>query len=358
MSIATSEKPKAASPKSVAGRAVRLISHSEAAGLLDCQVKHAFAYTGRLTDGQALKPKMQASQLREGRAWGAGVAAWHSNQDAEPVECGLAAIVESLDDDAITQQENGTYDAVEHEQTYDHLKALLLDYATDAEPMSLTRLEHEITVGIPSRTGRQTSNRYRLQAFLDGVHTDDEGRDWIVEFKCRKRLSDFDQIAKARQTRWYAWAWAKATGHPVAGVIVEERLNATPSPVKLNKDSSPSKVQSCRPDSYAQAFEGIDAEPDPEVMAKLRQKTWHKRHVLLLTSRELDEAGRQLASVGSLIHQLDAGSLFPVRNPSPMRCPGCAFKDICTDPGDTALVDALFERRAPKREKEELAHAA
>jgi PD-(D/E)XK nuclease superfamily len=336
---------------------VRVISHSEASSLLDCQAKHAFAYTGALTGGQSLKPKTQAPQLREGRAWGAGVAAWHSNQGTEPIECGLAAMEESLDDDALTQQENGTYDAVEHEQTYDHLKALLLDYATDAEPLTLDRLEHEIEVGIPSRTGRQTSNRYRLQAFLDGVHAEDEGRDWIYEAKLRKRLTDFSMVAKERQPRWYAWAWRRLSGNPVAGVIVDERLNAVPSPVKLNKDGSPSKVQSCRPDAYAQAFEGIDAEPDPEVLAKLQQKAWHKRHVLLLTPRELDEAGRQLASVGSLVHQLDTGSLFPVRNPSPMRCPGCAFKDICVDPGDTALVDALYQRRVPKRDKE-LANAA
>lgn len=337
---------------------MRLISHSEASALLDCQVKHAFAYTGALTDGDSLKPKSVAPQLREGRAWGAAVAAWHANQDSEPIEHALAALEIHLSLDAAEQQTNGTFDKGEYDQICEHLRSLMLDYVLDAEPLSLTRLEHELTVGIPSRTGKQTSTRYRLSAFLDGVHIDQEGRDWIVEFKLRKRLSDFEMVAKARQTRWYAWAWAKSTGRPVAGVVVDERLNAIPAIVKLNKDSSPSKVQSCRPDSYVQAFEGLDAEPDPDVVAKLQQKQWHKRHILLLGERELEEAGRQLASVGSLVHQLDTGSLFPVRNPSPMRCPGCAFRDVCNDPGDTALVDALYLRRTPKRDKEPLNVAA
>lgn len=336
----------------------RLISHSEAAALLDCQVKHAFAYTGVLTDGRTLKPKTAAPVLRQGRAWGAAVAAWHANQDGEPIEQGLTAIALSLELDALDQRDNGTYDATEHEQTEDHLKALLLDYAIDAEPLNLTRLEHKLHVGIPSRTGKQTSNRYRLLAFLDGVHTDEEGRDWIVEFKCRKRLSDFDMVAKARQTRWYAWAWHKKTGRRIAGVLVDERLNATPSPVKLNKDGSPSKVQSCRPDAYLKAFENRENGADLDVLQKLQSKQWQRRHVLLLTPTEIDEAGRQLASVGSLIHQLDTGSLFPVRNPSPMRCPGCAFKDVCVDPGDTDLVDALYLRRTPKRDKEPMNVAA
>jgi hypothetical protein len=321
-------------------------------------MKHAFSYTGQITGGMALKPKAIAPPLREGKAWGAGVAAWHANQDGEPVEHALAAIEASLSLDAATQKENGTFDAEEYEAAEVHMRALLADYISEAEPLSLTRLEHELKVPIPSRTGKQISNRYRLQAFLDGVHTDEEGRDWIYEAKLRKRLSDFDMIAKARQTRWYAWAWAHETGRPVAGVIIEERLNALPSELKRNKDGSPSKVQSCRADTYAAGFADSDQEPDPDVLAKLQAKDWSKRHVLLLSDRELDEAGRQLASVGSLVHQFDTGALFPVRNPSPMRCPGCAFRDPCLDPGDTALIEALYEPRPPKCEREELPNVA
>jgi hypothetical protein len=329
---------------------IRRLSHSEVATALDCQVKHAFAYTGHLTDGDSLKGKSTAPQLREGKAWGAAVAAWHATGAVENAEVALAA---SLSLDAAEQQSFGVYDAGEHARISTHLAAILADYVTDAERIPIDRLEHELEVAIPSRTGLRDSNRYRLTAFLDGVHTDTQGRDWIVEFKLRKQFQSFDLIAKSRQLRWYAWAWHKTTGRHVAGIILEERLNAVPAEVKLNKNGSLSKVQSCRPDTYTAA--GGD---DPDVLAKLQHKRWSQRHTLLLTDFELREAGLQLASAGSLIQQLDAGALYPLRNPSPMRCPGCAFREVCVDPGDTELVDALFERRIPKREKEEVAHAA
>jgi len=330
---------------------IRPISHSEASAALDCQSRHAFAYTGTLTGGDALRPKSVAPQLREGRAWGAAVAAWHSTDG--DVDRAMVALEATLSLDAADQQEAGVYDPDEHRAMHLHLQAVLSDYVAHAELIPLDRLERELLVPIPSRTGIRDSNRYRLQAFVDGVHTDADGRDWIVEFKLRKKLTKFELIAKARQTRWYAWAWRKETGREVAGIILEERLNAVPKAVALNKDGTPSKVQSCRPDSYVAAFDDLAKQPDPDVLAKLQAKEWHKRHPLVLTPTELDEAGSQLASVGSLIHQLDTGALYPVRNPSPMRCPGCAFRDICGDEGDTELADALFERRPPKRERKE-----
>lgn len=334
---------------------VRLISHSEASTLLDCQFKHAFSYTGQLT-GDALKPKSTAPQLRAGAAWGAAVAAFHAN--AGDIDHAKAALEIRLSLDAAEQQQFGTYDAEEHTELANHLLALVDDYALEAKPLSLTRPEHKLEVPIPSRTGKRASNRYRLECYLDGVHTDEDGRDWIVEFKLRKRLTDFELLAKARQTRWYAWAWRCETGRPIAGVIVEERLNALPAEMKFNKDGSPSKVQSCRPDTYRAAVAGCIDPPDSDVLAKLESKVWQKRTPFVLTDAELDEAGRQLASVGFLIQQLDSGLLYPVRNPSPMRCPGCAFRDICVEPGDTELVDALFERRPAKRERKEAADAA
>ena len=337
----------------------RSISHSEVSSALDCQVRHAFQYTGQLTDGDTLKPHSTAMPLREGRAWGRAVAAWHEHHDLETAgEHARVALEIALSLDAADQQKAGVYDPDEHTALAERLTAILEDYTATAEHLPLTRLEHELYVAIPSRTGRRASTRYRLGAFLDGVHTDDQGRDWIVEFKLRKRLTSYDMIAKARQTRWYAWAWRRETGRPVAGVIVEERLNEVPPEVRLNQDRSPSKVQSCRPEAYLAAFENTLRDPDEEVLAKLEQKRWQHRTPLLLTERELDEAGHQLASAGMLIHQLDTGLLYPVRNPSPMRCPGCAFKDACTDPTDTDLIDAMYRRTTPKRNRGELAHAA
>ncbi len=81
---------------------IRPISHSESSTALDCQSKHAFAYTGRLTGGYALKPKSVAPQLREGRAWGAAVAAWHSTDG--DVDRAMVALEATLSLNAADQQ--------------------------------------------------------------------------------------------------------------------------------------------------------------------------------------------------------------------------------------------------------------
>jgi hypothetical protein len=331
----------------------RLLSHSEVSAALDCQVRHAFSYTGLLTDGDALTPKSVAPKLRAGRAWGRAVAAWHENHGPQAQEHAITAMAEALSLDEAEQREHGVFDQDEFDTLNRHLCDLLADYMATAEPIPLSRPEHELQVPIPSRTGVRNSTVYQLLCYLDGIHVDAEGRDWIVEFKLRGQLQPLELIAKARQLRWYAWAWRKETGRPVAGIISEERLDAVPAEVRLNQNGSLSKVQSCRPDAYVAA--GGD---DLDVLAKLEAKRWQQRHPFVLTERELDEAGKQLASAGSLIHQLDTGALYPVRNPSPMRCPGCAYRDVCTDPGDVALVDALFVRDIPKRDREELANVA
>ena len=196
-----------------------------------------------------------------------------------------------------------------------------------------------------------------MRRFAEVVDSEPDGRDWIVEFKLRGRLQSFEQISLSRQTRWYAWAWHRHTGRPIAGVIVDERFNEHPAPVRFNKNGSVSKVQSCRPESYMAACQEHGQPADDEILAKLNAKPWGARHELLLDDRELQEAGWQLTSAASLIHQLDTGALFPVRNPSPARCPGCAYRDICADAQDTALIDALYERKSPKRERKDHTHA-
>lgn len=334
---------------------LRPISHSETQTAMECQAKHAFAYTGHLTDGTVLKPKTTPIRLREGRAWGAGVAAYHATADVRNAKVRITA---QLSLDAADQQQHGLYDETAHQELEEYLHSLVDHYAAGTERLQLDRLEAEILVAIPSRTGVRQSNRYRLQAFVDGIHVDAEDRLWIVEFKLRKQLTPLSALQLDRQIRWYAWAYQRATGDEVTGVIVDERLNQAPAPVKLNKDGTPSKVQSCRLDDYIAAWQELGHEPDEETVAKLAAKDWQQRHWLLFRPEEIAEAGREVVSAASLISMLDRAELWPVRNPSRMRCPGCAYKDACPDPGDTALVDALYDRDVPKRAREEAANAA
>ena len=70
-----------------------------------------------------------------------------------------------------------------------------------------------------------------------------------------------------------------------------------------------------------------------------------------LTTAEIDEAVKQLVSAGQQIRDFDSADRYPVRNPSPLNCPGCQLRDICANPRTTELVNALFERTAPKKDR-------
>lgn len=339
---------------------IRLLSHSEISRAQDCEFQWAFAYGGQLTDGDALRPKTTAPLLREGRAWGRAVAAYQSNvlrSDALPL--GHDALDESLDEDAEAQREAGTYLDQEHEEMAERLHAMLDHYAADSEPLPIERLEHELVVSLPSRrNAARASSRYRFQCFFDGLHVDEQGRTWIYEAKLRRRLSSFEQLALSRQARLYAWAYRAATGTEITGVIFDERLNEVPRPVAFNKNGSPSRRQNCTPDAYEAACRELDVEVDAEVLAGLQSKPWASRHWLVLRPDELDDTARQLISASQHVAELDSGARWPVRNPSPMRCPGCAFREICAAPGERDLVDALFDRQPPKRDREEVPVAA
>ena len=328
----------------------RLLSHSEISTAYDCMAKHSYAYTGTLTGGDALKPKRVHVNLREGRAWGAGIAAWHYTGDKSAAH---AAMAKSLAADAEELQLVGFYDAQEHHATKNKLAAILDHEIGMSGRLDMVAMEEHLRVAVRSEGGRR-SPRYDFEGYLDGV-VEEHGRVWIWEAKLRKQLSSLDQVARSPQLRRYAWAWRELHGVNPAGIILDERLNAAPSEVKLNANGSVSKVQSCTVDAYLAACLQAEQEPDEEVLAKLAAKRWGERHRVFLTELEIAQAGRDLFSASRLIHQLetsrDRDRLDPVANPNPMRCPGCAYKEICGSPYDPELIDALFERVPPKRLK-------
>ncbi len=312
--------------------------------MLDCEYRHAFGYTGHLTDGSTLVPLHVAPVLREGRAWGRAVASWHSTGN---VNFALGQLAAAISEDAAEQREAGCYDPKEAEAMHDALSRILVHYVSRVPSLGIAWLEQEVVVPIPSRGGRRRSTKYRLQAFFDGMLEDDHGI-WLVEFKLRKRLSDLALVARSRQIHWYCWAWWQHTGTMPVGVIHDETLNAAPGPVKVNKDGGLSKVQSCTVEAYREA--GGD---DPEVEARLAAKQWGRTDRIFLTEKELVTAGRQLVSAAQRVRDLDSGALFPIRNPSPARCPSCQFRDVCDDPDNGELIDVLFNRSTPKRLRED-----
>lgn len=328
---------------------IRAISYSEGSALLRCQAAWDFQYGDRLA-GSALKPKDAPTILREGRAWGRAVAALHETGDKERAEVALG---ESLAEDADEQRERGTFDAEQFHEMLVKLLAILDQYATTAPQLPLERPEHEMLVRLPSRSGKGFSNRYRLHSFFDGLHTDYHGRVWIVEFKLRGRLSSLEQIANSRQIRYYAWAWFIETGRRVAGVIVDERLNEVPKPARILKSGKPShaKDQLCTAEAYEQACLDAGEGPHTDVMEALEARRWQQRVPIFLTDGEIDEAGEELVSLAQQIQQLDSHAIYPVRDVRAQNCSGCRFREICNTPGDVDLVDALFDRVPPKRER-------
>lgn len=326
---------------------IRTLSHSEVASLLDCQLRHDFAYVGNVV-GSALKPRRTHVNLRAGRAWGAAVAAW--DMSGGQIEPARAALDASLEQDAIDMREAGWFNDVEFEELYRDLHAMLAHYTSTVPVIGVHTVEHELRVPIPSRSGKRASSLYQFHGFLDGVATDRNGRDWIVEYKLRKQLSSLEQITLGRQLRWYAWGWRETTGRNVAGIILDERLNAVPADVRFNKNGTVSRVQSCPVDDYVNACLDTEQEPEQDIVDQLRGKRWSQRHTIFLSDRDLDEAGWQMRSSARLVRELESGRMYPTRNPNVMRCGGCAFKGICVDRSDD-LIDADFLRVPAKADR-------
>ena len=330
----------------------RRISHSEAAVLLDCQAKHDFSYGVQLA-GSSLSPRTKHARLREGKAWGRAMAAYHSEISSLTPQ---RAIIDSLNEDA---EQMILVDPTEQEDTRTKLLALLEHYMASAESLLIDRTELNLDVQIPARSGKRASTRYRFTGYVDGIHTDARGDDWIVEFKLRDDLSTYEQVAMMRQTRWYVWAWQQTTGRAVAGVIVDERRNEVPKAARWVNSKrkseglvpSHAKDQMTTPGMYAAACREAGIDPQQEVLEALAARKWQDRHTVFFTRAEVDEAGKQLTSVANLAGQFDSGLLYPVRNPSQFRCPGCAFKPICNSPTDVDLVDALYERVPAKKDR-------
>jgi hypothetical protein len=322
----------------------RLISHSEAAVLLDCQAKHDFQYNDQLA-GSSLKPLTKHARLREGKAWGRAMAAYHTDLGGPTPQ---QEIITSLAEDAAEMM----IEPEELDEMRTRIVAMFEQYASECDSLLVDQTELELDVQIPSRGGKRASNLYRFTGFIDAVKREKAG-DWLTEFKLRGQLSSLEQVAFMRQIRWYAWGYQQQTGRPVAGVIVDERLNAVPKPARILESGklSHAKDQLTTAGMYAQACREFGVEPKPETLESLAARRWQERHTLFLSESEIAEAGQQLTSVANLAGQFDSGLLFPVRNPSQFRCPGCAFRDICNTPGDIDLVDALYERVPTKKDR-------
>jgi hypothetical protein len=346
----------------------RTLSYSEIQCAMTCQARHAFCYTGHLTGGETLKRRQMKPILSNGRAWGAAVAAWHAFSAPEGLMevfgPGIAqmtahgALRESYAHDVIEQRDLGINMDIETQiDRVDWVGKVLDHYMSTAKKLpNLTRLEGEVNVPIPSRSGKRGSSRYRFQGYLDGF-TDDDGL-WIVEYKLRDNLTPVDVISLSRQIRSYAWCFAREADAVPVGVIVDERLAAFPKPARLvkgKKKSDPdfvpshSKDQMTTPEMYIALCEKFDEDPHDDVVEHLGARQWQQRVPITFTEGELEEVGEELVSAAKTIRDLDSGERYPVRNTQPQLCRSCRWKEACAAPDERVYLESLFDYTVPKR---------
>ena len=332
-----------------AHRHARTISHSEVSALLACPARWDFQYGDRLA-GSSLERRAFAPTPGRGRLWGATLQAWHAGADAH------AALTAEID--AALAEAGPERAALEPALAVmrDEVTALLEHYvdveATAWPQIELQQREREILIPIPALNGHGRSSRWRLHGYIDGI-ADLAGRLYIVEYKLRHQLGRLDIITLGRQVRWYAWA-LREEGIPVAGVIYDERLNAAPKAPRVLKNGKAShdRHQMTTAARYASLCRQLGGEPQADVANALAERRWQARHLLEFTSRELDEAGLELRDAAGLVAAADRMAQ-PLRNASARTCPGCQFLDACPDPGDASLVDALYDRRPAKRDRQQ-----
>lgn len=325
----------------------RIISVSQTGSALTCQVQYDLGYVGNLVGGRPLKKRTPAMRLTAGSVWGAAIQAYHSTGNRETaLQCAGEEL--ALREDEIVER-GGVIDEIERRDLWDTIEGVLAWYVSEHAPLNLEACEVPLFV---------TATRgYRLEAYVDGTFRDDAGRLWLYEAKFRDKLTSYDQVMRNRQVWWYAWAWQRTHGEAPVGAIVEEVLAHAPKEVRINKDGTPSATQSCTASDYLAACRQARVEPNPITLEAIREKKRAQRVEVMFTKRGVELAGKQVASAAKLIGMLDRGAFVPIHNPSPMVCPGCAFKDVCVDPTDEGVIDALFERVEPARYRQEARRA-
>lgn len=326
------------------------ISQSEIAQLLRCPAQWGFGY-GDLA-GFPLKPKTTALRLREGRAWGQAVQAWHTREPGtDPIVRAHEALLTSLNDDAAFMHTHGVLDEEEFAQTMARMQEILVHYCATQPRLNL--IGSEVELEMPHVDG------WTYRCHLDGIHQDEDGYLWVVEFKLRTpgAFTSLEIVQLWRQVRWYALALEATNGteeirfyngepteivrREIRGVIVDERLNDAPNPVRYNKNGSVSATQSCLYEEYERACMMLNQPMHEPTVQRLQAKVWQQRHEVYFRPDEMRDALYELESAATLLSLYHNHRLRPIRNPG-RQCATCAFLPLCPDYTDARLRDALF----------------
>ena len=164
-------------------------------------------------------------------------------------------------------------------------------------------------------------------------------------------------MRRHRQVRFYAWARQQETGRPIAGVIVDERLNESARPVQIvggnRRRPSENVSQRTTVRLYREACIALGTEPSDKMLTVLSERKWHQRISVPFRPSQLEEAGLELVSAAQKIRELDSGRRYPLRNAQKRLCSWCDFDQICDEPTDDLFAKTQFEFAVPKRDRKE-----
>jgi hypothetical protein len=223
------------------------------------------------------------------------------------------------------------YDMDEQQEVIALVYRTLEQHDRIAEKLNITELEKELEC---------TVNGVTFVGHVDGMHTDIEGKLWIVEFKMRKVLSDLWYVYFMRQLRWYSYM-AKCMGLPIAGFIYDETCHEFPSPlIFTQKGALDRRYTYSVADLEALEERSAGMHPIPEdVWQRARNKDYHARQIIHFTDTDYADIEAEMSNVALRMREAYNTNIYPIRNPNTNRCPGCAFKDICFEPNPAMWLD-------------------
>lgn len=316
-----------------------------------------------------LVPKVQSSRFRVGNAVHEALDTFYSTpKQRDPDGASLARLTEFFE----TEQRRVDYDSLDPERQEqfqqdeslaDGMVQHYFEYAAQNDTFEVLGTEIQAIVPV--------NPRVYVSLRVDGLIEDENGERWLLE---HKTTSQMDQEAAYLelddQATTYTWAfqelsegrgWIIEDGKrrrpqhlfmdvkPVAGILYNFLLKASPQEVKINKDGTPSlTAQIVDADQYEEAVRGAyrlgPSELLPsryeEMVQKLRARKWFHRLKVYRTEDELANHKEQLLAEAEEIRRAHKREFLRYRNATRDCNWDCAFFELCK--GELQNLDMTY----------------
>jgi hypothetical protein len=220
-------------------------------------------------------------------------------------------------------------------------------------PVLDTILAVEFRVYVPIRTpGGRKIGTLSVQADVVGYR--DGGTLAVVDYKTASRSMSSAHLDLDDQLTAEVYSWWKATGDFPEQAVYDVAMKKAAKPPKLIKKGtalSVDKAQSTTHDLYLQAIkdEGFKVADYADMLIFLREQEegaenpFFRREVVFRTAAQMAAFERDLYQE---FRDMRAVAKEPARaypSPSPMNCPGCPVRVVCTTIQDDGDVEAVVK---------------